>query len=290
MFWQQIINGISVGGIYALMATGYALIYSLLGFSNWAHGDIAMVGAYLGFLFVGPLHLPWYLSLILALLGAGLLSLVSERLAYRKIRNSNSPTMFLMIAAMGLSVALQNFVMVTVGSKFKTYPQILPVKTVEVGGLYIGLLDLISLFISLLVVFILYYVIERTKFGLAVKAAAANMQVASLLGINVDKYISLVFLLAGSLAGLSGVLLGMKYTVYPQLGNFALKAFIASVFGGLGSVPGAIIGALLIGLLEVFVAGYISSGLRDFFVFALLIIVLVIRPTGLLGKDIQEKV
>jgi branched-chain amino acid transport system permease protein len=289
MIWQQIVNGISVGSIYALMATGYALIYSLLGFSNWAHGDIAMVGAYLGFLFVATLHLPWWAALLLALLGAGLLSVISERVAYRKIRKNNSPTMFLMIAAMGLSVALQNFILVTVGSKFKTYPQILPVQAINIGGIYIGLIDLISFLATLVVISFLYYLIERTKFGLAVKAAATNMQVASLLGINVDKYISLVFLLAGSLAGLSGVFLGMKYTVYPQLGNFALKAFIASVFGGLGSVPGAIVGALFIGLMEVFVAGYISAGLRDLFTFSLLVAVLVIRPTGLFGKDIQDK-
>jgi branched-chain amino acid transport system permease protein len=289
MIWQQIVNGISVGSIYALMATGYALIYSLLGFSNWAHGDIAMVGAYIGFFSIATMHLPWWASLILALLGAGLLSLLSERFAYRRIRQNNSPTMFLMIAAMGLSVALQNFVLVTVGSKFKTYPQILAVKAIQLGDTYIGLIDLISLCITIVVIGFLFYLIEKTKFGLAVKSAATNMQVASLLGINVDKYISLVFLLAGALAGLSGVFLGMKYTVYPQLGNFALKAFIASVFGGLGSVPGAIVGALFIGLMEVFVAGYISSGLRDFFTFALLIGVLVIRPTGLFGKDIQDK-
>ena len=289
MIWQQLVNGISVGSIYALMATGYALIYSLLGFSNWAHGDIAMVGAYIGFFFVASLHFPWWASLILALLGAGLVSLLSERFAYRKIRNNNSPTMFLMISAMGLSVAIQNFVLVTVGSKFKTYPQILEVKAISIGEIHIGLIDLISLLGSLIVIIFLNYLINHTKFGLAVKAAATNMKVASLLGINVDKYISLVFLLAGSLAGLSGVLLGMKYTIYPQLGNYALKAFIASVFGGLGSVPGAIVGALFIGLMEVFVAGYVSAGLRDLFTFSLLIAVLVIRPTGLFGKDIQDK-
>ena len=289
MIWQQLVNGISVGSIYALMATGYALIYSLLGFSNWAHGDIGMIGAYIGFFCLATFNMPIWLSLIVAVAGAGLVSVLTERVAYRRIRNNNSPTMFLMIAAMGVSITLQNFVLVTVGSKFKTYPQILPVKAIPVGGIYIGMLDLISFLVSLLVILFLYYLIERTKFGLAVKAAAADMQVASLLGINVDKYIGLVFLLAGSLAGVSGVLLGMKYTVYPQLGNFALKAFIASVFGGLGSVPGAIVGALFIGIMEVFVAGYVSAGLRDLFTFTLLIAVLVIRPTGLFGKDIQDK-
>jgi branched-chain amino acid transport system permease protein len=289
MIWQQLVNGISVGSIYALMATGYALIYSLLGFSNWAHGDIGMVGAYIGFFCLATFNMPIWLSLIVAVAGAGLVSVITERVAYRRIRNNNSPTMFLMIAAMGVSIALQNFVLVTIGSKFKTYPQLLPVKAIPVGGVYIGMLDLISFLVSVVVILFLYYLIDRTKFGLAVKAAASDMQVASLLGINVDKYIGLVFLLAGSLAGVSGVLLGMKYTVYPQLGNFALKAFIASVFGGLGSVPGAIVGALFIGVMEVFVAGYVSAGLRDLFTFTLLIAVLVIRPTGLFGKDIQDK-
>lgn len=289
MILQQLVNGISVGSIYALMATGYALIYSLLGFSNWAHGEVAMVGAYIGYFCITTFHLPIWLSLLLAVLGAGLVSVISERLAYRRIRNNNSPTMFLMIAAMGLSVALQNFVLVTIGSKFKTYPQLLPVKSIQLGGIYIGYLDLISLVISILAIVALYFLIERTKFGLAVKAAASDMQVASLLGINIDKYIGLVFLLAGALAGISGVLLGMKYTVYPQLGNFAIKAFIASVLGGLGSVTGAIVGALIIGLMEVFVAGYVSAGLRDLFTFSLLIAILVIRPTGLFGKDIQDK-
>lgn len=289
MIWQQLTNGISVGSIYALMATGYALIYSLLGFSNWAHGEVAMVGSYIGYYCLAVFHLPIWLSLLLAVLGAGVVSIISERLTYRRIRNNNSPTMFLMIAAMGLSVSLQNFVLVTIGSKFKTYPQILPVKSIQLGGIYIGYLDLISFIISIAAIIGLYFIIERTKFGLAVKAAASDMQVASLLGINIDKYIGLVFLLAGSLAGISGVLLGMKYTVYPQLGNFAIKAFIASVLGGLGSVTGAIVGALIVGLMEVLVAGYISAGLRDLFTFSLLIAILVIRPTGLFGKDIQEK-
>ena len=289
MIIQQLVNGISVGSIYALMATGYALIYSLLGFSNWAHGDIAMVGAYIGFFAITASIFPWWVAFLLAIAGAGVLSLLSERIAYRRIRQNNSPTMFLMIAAMGLSVTIQNAVLVFIGSKFKTYPQILPVKAIEIGGTFIGLIDLISLGVTVVVLGLLFYLIERTKFGLAVKASATNMQVASLLGINVDKYISLVFLLSGSLAGLSGVLLGMKYTVYPQMGNIALKAFIASVFGGLGSVPGAIVGAVVIGLMEVFVAGYVNAGLRDLFTFALLIGVLVVRPTGLFGKSVQDK-
>jgi branched-chain amino acid transport system permease protein len=289
MIVQQLVNGISVGGIYALISIGYAIIYSLLGFSNWAHGDVAMVGAYIGFLSFVAASLPFPVAVIVAIVGAGLLSMLNERLAYRKIRKNNSPTMFLMIAAMGLSITLQNFILVTVGPKFKTFPQVFAVTTFEVGNIHIGVLDLISLGIALLSIVFLTWLLNKTKFGLAVKACASNMAVASLLGINVDFYVLLVFFLAGSFAGTAGLLLGMKYTVYPQLGNVSLKAFIASVFGGLGSVPGAIIGALFIGIMEVLVSAYVNPGLKDVFTFSLLIIILLVRPSGLFGKSVSQK-
>ena len=289
MLLQQLINGVSVGGIYALLATGYALIYSLLGFSNWAHGEVAMLGAYIGILSVASLKMPFIFAVILAVVGAGLISVFNEKIAYKRIRDNNSPTMFLMIAAMGLSTTFQNLAIVVFGPKFKMYPQVLPVGAVKIGTLSVGLLDLVSLVIAVVAIVGLEYLISKTKFGLAVKASSSNMGTASLLGINVDKYIMLVFFLAGALAGISGVLYGMKYTVYPQLGNVALKAFIASVFGGLGSVQGAIVGAMFIGLLETLVSAYIHSGLRDLITFVLLIAILLVRPTGLMGKDIQDK-
>lgn len=289
MFLQQLVNGISIGGIYALLATGYALIYSLLGFSNWAHGDVAMLGAYVGFIAFTMGHLPFWLTAIVAIVGAGIISILNERLAYRKIRNNNSPTMFLMIAAMGLSVTFQNAIVVFLGPKFRMFPPILPVKSISIAGINIGILDMFSLAIVFIAIFLLELLLTKTKFGLAVRAASSNMNTASLLGVNVDKYVMLVFFLAGALAGSAGMLLGMKYTIYPQMGNISLKAFIASVLGGLGSVQGAIIGALSIGILETFISGYASSGLRDLFIFGLLIVVLLIKPSGLLGKDIQEK-
>ncbi len=289
MLIQQLVNGISVGGIYALMATGYALIYSLLGFSNWAHGDVAMVGAYIGFLSLTSVKVPFWLSLIWAILGAGLISIINERFAYRRIRQNNSPTMFLMIAAMGLSVTYQNLVMVIVGPKFKTFPPIIPTKAISLGTIKIGVLDLISMAVVFAAVVIIECLVTKTKFGLAVRAASSNMNTASLLGINIDFYIVMVFFLAGSLAGTAGVLLGLKYTIYPQMGGVALKAFIASVFGGLGSVQGAIVGAFIIGIMEVLISGFFISGLRDLFTFGLLIAILLIKPSGLFGIDVQDK-
>jgi branched-chain amino acid transport system permease protein len=289
MFLQQLVNGISVGGIYAMISIGYALIYSLLGFSNWAHGDVAMIGAYIGFLFFATAKLPFPIALIIAIVGAGLLSLLNERIAYRRIRKNNSPTMFLMIAAMGVSTILQNFITVTVGPKFLTYPTVVSVSTIKIGKLHIGVLDAVSLLVVLISIILLILLLNKTRFGLALKACASNIAVASILGINVDAYVMWVFFLAGSYAGLAGVLLGMKYTVYPQLGNVSLKAFIASVFGGLGSVPGAIIGGLFIGIMEGMITAFVNPGLRDIFTFSFLIIVLLIRPSGLFGKNVSQK-
>ncbi|MBM7871476.1 branched-chain amino acid transport system permease protein [Clostridium pascui] len=289
MLLQQIINGISIGGIYALLATGYALIYSLLGFSNWAHGDVAMLGAYMGLLSVTTGNMPFWLSAIIAVMGAGIISILNERIAYRRIRNNNSPTMFLMIAAMGLSITFQNAVMLLIGPKFKTFPPVFPVKALSLGNVKIGVLDIFSLIIVLTALILLSFLINKTKFGLAVRAVSSNMRTASILGVNVDKYIMLVFFLSGALAGAAGMLLGMKYTVYPLMGNTSLKAFIASVLGGLGSVPGAIIGAFIIGLMETFVSAYINTTLRDLFVFGLLVLILLVKPTGLLGKEVEDK-
>lgn len=289
MLAQQCINGVSVGGIYALLSTGYALIYSLLGFSNWAHGEVAMLGAYVAVLSVGYPHIPFALSLLMALSGAALISAVNERFFYRHIRNTNSPTMFLMIAAMGLSTTYKNLVVVLVGPKFKYFPQILPMDSIQLLGMNIGVLDLLSFVIALSAIILLDFLIYRTRFGLAVRGCASDSTTAQLLGVNVNRYIFMVFLLAGALAGCAGVLLGMKYTVYPSLGNVALKAFIASVFGGLGSIRGAIIGAFLIGTLETLVSAYLSSGLRDLFTFGLLISILLIRPAGLLGRSVEQK-
>lgn len=289
MFFQQLINGVSVGGVYALIASGYALIYSLLGFSNWAHGEVAMIGAYIAFISMTSVSLPFPAAAVIGILGAGIISVLNERFFYRRIRENKSPTMFLMIAAMGLSTVFQNGAMLLFGSKFKIFPQIMPVSSVAIGNARIGVLDLMSLAISAVALIALEFLIVKTKFGLGVRSVASNSYTASLLGVNVDRMFALVFLLAGALAGAAGILLGLKYNVYPTMGNVGLKAFIASVFGGLGSVRGAIIGAIVIGVTEAMVSGYLNSGLRDLITFSLLIAILLIKPSGLMGVTVEEK-
>jgi branched-chain amino acid transport system permease protein len=289
VFLQQLINGISVGGVYALIASGYALIYSLLGFSNWAHGEVCMVGAYVALMSMSALVLPFPLAALVGIGGAALISLFNERFLYRRIRENKSPTMFLMIAAMGLSTVFQNGVMLLFGSKFQMFPTIIPITSISAGNIRIGVLDVMSLAISAVALIVMEFLIQHTKFGLGVRSVASNSYTASLLGVNVDKMLAAVFILAGALAGVAGILLGLKYNVFPTMGNVGLKAFIASVFGGLGSVRGAILGALIIGVAEIMVAGYLNSSLRDLITFSLLIATLLIKPSGLMGINVEEK-
>ena len=289
MFLQQLITGISLGGIYALLATGYSLIYSLLDFSNWAHGEFAMLGAYVAIVFANMVGLPFLLAALLGVCGGALISFLCEKVVYRHIRSTGAPNMFLMIGAMGLSTIFQQVANLIFTGQYRSFKFKLPVSTIEIAGAYLGVLDLISLVLTAVILVFLIYLINKTKFGLNVRAIACNAKAARVLGVRVDRSIASVFLLAGSLAGVAGILYGMKYNVFPTMGNIGLKAFVASVVGGLGSVPGAIVGSLLLGVLETFVSGYISSSLRDFFSFALLIVLLLVKPSGLFGVDVQDK-
>lgn len=289
MFWQQIINGISIGGVYALMAVGYSLVYSVLNFSNFAHGEVLMVGAYAGFYGLTALHLPFSLALGLSVVVGGLVAILLEKIGYRPLRMRNAPTLYLMISAMGLSIFLQNFVMVTIGPNFQNYPEVFSFDPIEIGSLVIGSLDLVIFIITILSLAVLTWFIYGTRLGMAIQAAAYNMRTATLMGINPDLVVMIVFAMAGSSAGIAGVMFGMKYTVYPWMGNITIKAFIAAVVGGLGSLPGAVVGAFLLGITETLAASFISSAFRDLFSFALMILIIIVRPSGLMGVIAKEK-
>ncbi len=290
MLLQQIINGISIGGIYALLASGYSLIYSLLNFSNWAHGEVAMVGAFCAFYGVTIAQLPLPAAAVAAVLGAGVISVINERFFYRRIREKNAPTTFMMIAAMGISTILQNATKNMFGVSVKIFPSMLPVTSVAIGNITIGIYDLISLMVAAVALVGLELLVNKSKFGIGVRSVACSSYTSSLLGINVDRILVGVFFLAGSLAGAAGLLLGLKYNVSSTMGSIGTKAFVASVFGGLGSIKGAILGALILGILETLVSGYISSGLKDLVTFVLLIAILIIKPSGLMGVNVSEKV
>ena len=289
-FLQQLINGLSVGSIYALIAVGYSLVYSILSFSNFSHGGFMVVGAYAGYYAMKILGLPLIVSLLIAVAMAGLAAVIAERFSYQPVRMRGGDPLFFMIASLGVGILIENTVMLVIGPEFKTYPTFLEVSSIKVGPVSISTFDIFAAAIAVIGLVVLEFYINKTKTGIAIRAAAYNMKAAGLMGVDVNKLIMKVFFIAGMLAGIGGVFLGCKYTVYPTLGSIQTKAMIGAIFGGLGSVSGAIYGALILGVLEVFVSGYISSTVRDIVVFTILIIVLIFRPTGLKGKALEEKV
>jgi branched-chain amino acid transport system permease protein len=286
---QQVINGVSIGSVYALIAVGYSLVYSILKFSNFAHGGVLMVGSYFGFFALTLLNVPFWAALPLAIVGAGLLGVINERLAYRPIRIRNSPLLYLMISSLGASIFLENFTIVTIGPTFRTYPDVFPIAPFRFGELSIGRLDIIIFVIAAISMALLTWIIYGTRMGTAIRATSYNMRVASLMGINPDLVVAFVFFLAGASGGLGGVLFGIKYTVWPGMGILTLKAFVAAVVGGLGSLPGAVLGAMVLGVTETFAAAFVSSAFRDLFSYALMIIIILVRPGGLMGTVTGEK-
>jgi branched-chain amino acid transport system permease protein len=293
-FLQQLVNGLSIGSIYALMAVGYSLVYSIMNFSNFAHGSVIMLGAYFGFFALTLLGLPFFLAFFLAACGTALFAIILERLAYKPLRDRKAPFLYFIITAMGASIFIDNSVIATIGPTPKTFPQamlpsFLQSGSVQIGSLNVGRVDIAMFVITAICLAALVLFIDYTKLGKAIQATAYNMKASALMGINPGFVIILVFGIGGALAGIAGVLYGMKYQVFPQMSAITLKSFIAAVFGGLGSLPGALLGSLLLALIETFVSGYISTQLRDLFAFGILIAMLVIKPSGIMGKSMEDK-
>jgi branched-chain amino acid transport system permease protein len=228
-FLQQLINGLSIGSVYALMAVGYSLVYSIMNFSNFAHGGVIMLGAYFGFFGLTLLKLPFALAFLLASIGTFFVAILVERIAYKPLRERRAPFLYFIISAMGASILLENLVIATIGPTFRTYPEVFSKAPIELGPLAIGRLDLIIFVISAVSLTLLILFIDKTKLGKAIQAASYNVKACALMGVNTDRVILTVFGLGGFLAGIAGVFFGMKYTVYPQIGNITTKSFIAAV-------------------------------------------------------------
>jgi branched-chain amino acid transport system permease protein len=291
-FVQQLINGLSLGSVYALIAVGYSLVYSILLFSNFAHGGFLVIGGYICYFFLRSMEMNIWISALAALIGAGVSAMAVEKLAYRPIRERTPVTLYMLIASMGMSIVIENIFVVTIGGRFRALPPVFPSGLVDFMGIAtINQSDLLSLVTAIVFLVALQLFLSKTKWGLAIRAASYNLRVAGLMGVNVNRLISIVFFVAGLLAAVGGIFLSVKYTLYPQLGaTITTKAFVAAVIGGLGSLPGAVVGSLILGLAEMLAAGFISSQFRDLIVFALLIVTLIVRPTGLFGKSVGEKV
>ncbi|EFQ23524.1 amino acid/amide ABC transporter membrane protein 1, HAAT family [Aminomonas paucivorans DSM 12260] len=288
---QQVINGLSLGSVYALIAVGYSLVYSILLFSNFAHGGFLVIGGYACYYALKAMGTNIWVAAVLSLLAGGVSAILTERLAYKPIRERTNVTLYLLIASMGMSIVIENLFVVTVGGRFRALPPVIPTDPVSLFGLATtSAFDLLSLVTSVVCLVGLQLFLVKTKWGLAIRAASYNLRTAGLMGVNVNLLISIVFFVAGLLAAVGGIFLSVRYTLYPQLGMITIKAFVAAVIGGLGSLPGAVVGSIILGLAEMLTAGFISSQFRDLVVFALLIVTLLISPTGLFGKSVGEKV
>lgn len=298
-FFQQLLNGLAVGGIYALVALGYTMVYGVLKLINFAHGDLFAIGAYLGLTLLVSCNLAGILSplpavLLVCVMVAVLVAIIGyllERVAYRPLRHAGR--LSAVVSALGASIFFENALMLIYGARVYVYPDFLrPDFTVHLFGLSIpGMRILIILSCVVLMVAMQVFML-RTKTGAAIRAVAIDQGAAQLMGINVNGTISLTFAIGSGLAAIAGVLLCSAYpTLVPTTGSMpGIKAFTAAVFGGIGSIPGALLGGVLLGIIEIFAKAYISTQLSDAIVFAVLIVVLIVRPAGLLGKQVREKV
>ncbi len=284
MFLQQLINGMATGSIYAMVALGYTMIYGILGLINFAQGEIYMAGAFTAVLAISTLHVGFVTALFLALVVSSLVGVLMERLAFRPLRNSNP--LIPLIAAIGVSISLQSLARILFGPNNRPFPITFNYKIVHILGTKIPVLDIAILAAAGALMVCLTVFIKRSKYGKAMVASATDGEAARLMGIDVDKMVTLTFVIGSVLSGAAGVMTAVYYNAtYPTMGMLTgLKAFSAAILGGVGSIPGAIVGGLILGVAENLGAAYVSSGLKDAVAFSIMIIVLIVRPSGLFGR------
>lgn len=293
LFLQHLANGISLGSLYAMVAIGYTMVYGILRLINFAHGDVFMMGIYFAFYGMSMFYLPWYAAFVVAILITGLLGVLLEAGAYRPLRDA--PKISVMISAIGASFLLENVATVVFGGVPKAFPtpDILT-KVVNIGSVSVQNITFVIPVVTIVLLIGLVYLINNTKVGMAMRAVSRDHDTASIMGINVNRIISLTFFIGSTLAAVGGIMWGLKYPqIVPLLGVMpGLKAFIAAVIGGIGDIRGAVLGGFLLGISEIMLIAFLPdlTGYRDAFAFILLILILLIRPTGILGEKIAEKV
>lgn len=289
---QQLLNGLSLGSVYSIIAVGFALVFNILKFSNFSHGGVLTVTAYAGYLIATQGKVGLIPTLLLTSLAGGVLAVLIERVAFRRLRNSKSPVIFYFVSSITMGILLENLITITFSSNFYSYPKFFEKTILRLGNFQVAVTDFWMFVISVLALSILMGILYRTKLGVAIRALSMDPSTTLLMGAPVNQIIVSTFFVVGVLGGIAGVFLGINYTLYPQLGQMIVKGFIASVIGGLGNLSGAVIGALLLGLLEVFLTGVegIGSGLAPVVIFLITLVFLILRPQGIAGKIIQEKV
>jgi branched-chain amino acid transport system permease protein len=301
MLLEQFLNGLTIGSFYALVAMGYSMVYGVMKLINFAHGDLFALGSYLGYtvLVIGAGWITqvfgiWggvAVAITAAMIGIGIAGLVVERIAYRPVYKAGR--LPIVVSALGMSIFISNGIMAIWSPRFQAYPQnAIPSEILSFGDIRITLVKLVTLLVSLALMAFIYWLVERTLFGAAVRATALDRDTATLMGINFSKIILFVFFVGPALGAMAGVFAGLNYgRIIFNLGwGYGLKAFTATILGGIGNIPGAMIGGLLLGVMESLFEGFVSGAWKSVFVFLVLIIILIVRPTGLIGEKIAEKV
>jgi len=294
LFLQQLVNGITLGGVYALIAVGYTMVYGVIQLINFAHGEIYMLGAFLAYTMVTLLGLPFFAAFILTILICACFGVILDVIAYRPLRNA--PRLAALITAIGMSIFLQNLALMIWGSQIKSYPrEILPKIFYQtawsLGEATLSWLQVFILVVTVVSMAILHLIIHRTRIGTAMRAVSLDKTTSALMGIKVNRVISFTFAIGSAMGGMAGILVGLYYNaIFPTMGYIAgIKAFAAAVLGGIGSVPGAMLGGGVLGIAEVIGAGYLSSEYRDGISYAVMIAVILFKPSGLIGRQIGEK-
>lgn len=293
MFLQHLANGISLASLYALIAIGYTMVYGILRLINFAHGDIFMMSVYFAFYAMATFTMPWYVAFLISIILTGILGVIIERTAYRPLRSA--PKISILISAIGVSFLLENIAIVVFGGIPKPFPQIeVFTKVIKIGGVSLQRLTIIIPIITVIMLFGLLYLINKTKIGMAMRAVSKDYDTSALMGININKIISITFGLGSVLAAIGGIMWSSKFpSIMPLMGVMpGLKCFIAAVIGGIGNIKGAVVGGFVLGIGEIMLVAFMPalSGYRDAFAFILLIIILLFKPTGIMGEKIAEKV
>ncbi len=296
IFLQQLVNGLTIGSMFALIALGYTMVYGVMKLINFAHGDMVAGSAFVGLMIytyvLGGSTSPFAVVLVFILTAAAIacFGIVLERVAYRPLRTA--PRLSAVVSALGASLIIQNGIMLVWGPQMRIFPELIPQIYWDIGGVVLSLIQVLIMVLSMTLMVGLYFFIEKTRIGAAIRASSIDQDAARLMGINVDRIIVTIFVIGSSLGAVGGLFIGLYYRgiTFNMGWQYGLYAFVAAIMGGIGNIPGAMLGGILLGLFNAFIAGYVSSTWADAFTFILLIVILVVRPTGILGERVAEKV
>lgn len=289
MSLQIIINGLALGAVYALIATGFSLIFNVLKFSNFSHGALMTLSAFGGYFLAAQYGLGLVWTTLVAMITGSVVALAGEFIAFRRITIRNTSPIYFFVSSITLGTLFEGLITIKVGANFYNYPRFFENPTIKLGGFIISTSDVLMFGFSVIALLILVFIIQKTRLGRALRSVSFDRDTAALMGIQVTKTIQFAFVVSGALAGLAGVFLGINYTLFPTLGSLVVKGFIASVIGGLGSITGAIIGAVLLGIVETLLIHFVGSGYTPVFTFLIMLVFLLVRPQGISGSNVQEK-